>query len=42
LKNQDIATNMNISVNSVKLYKKNAYQKLRESIGKGLALLVFI
>ncbi len=41
LKNNEIANELNISVNTVKLQKKIAYQKLREEL-KSSALLLFI
>ncbi len=40
LKNDEIARNMDISVNTVKLYKKKAYQKLRSKINSSLLLLL--
>jgi len=40
LKNEDIAENMNISLNTVKLYKKNAYKNLRSKIYPSLLFLL--
>lgn len=40
LKNDEIAQAMQLSVNTVKLYKKLAYQQLRENISPALFLLL--
>jgi RNA polymerase sigma-70 factor (family 1) len=40
LKNEEIAQSMRISINTVKLYKKNAYQQLRIKLGPTLFLLL--
>jgi RNA polymerase sigma-70 factor (family 1) len=40
LKNEEIAQSMRISINTVKLYKKNAYQQLRIKLGPILFLLL--
>jgi RNA polymerase sigma-70 factor (family 1) len=42
LKNEEIAQNMQISINTVKLHKKLAYQHLRKEIVPSLILLLFI
>jgi RNA polymerase sigma-70 factor (family 1) len=42
LKNEEIAQSMQISINTVKLYKKNAYQQLRTQIGPSPFLLLLL
>jgi len=42
LKNEEVAQSMGISINSVKLYKKNAYQQLRAKIGPSPFLLLLL
>jgi RNA polymerase sigma-70 factor (family 1) len=40
LKNDEIAQNMRLSVNTVKLYKKIAYEQLRSKLGPSIILLL--
>ncbi|MBD8487753.1 RNA polymerase sigma-70 factor [Echinicola sp. CAU 1574] len=42
LKNQEIADELNVSINTVKTLKKNAYKNLREAIGVLAVLLLEI
>ena len=42
MKNEEIAQSMKISINTVKLYKKNAYQQLRTKIGPSPFLLFLL
>lgn len=42
LKNEEIAEDLGISINTVKLQKKIAYEQLRQKLGKLIYLLTFI